>query len=122
MGTAERRSAILKTLCRRRHETISNLASEFGVSERTIRRDIEVLSYTEPIYTQTGRYYGGVYVVDGYSMDRMYVSGEESKVLHKLCDFAQQQGECVLSAHELSIFKTMIKNYTKPSYGNGDLQ
>lgn len=49
MGTAEQRTEIMRVLCRRRHETISNLAEEFGVSTRTILRDIEVLSATEPI-------------------------------------------------------------------------
>lgn len=39
MGTAERRTEIMRVLCRRRHETISNLADEFGVSTRTILRD-----------------------------------------------------------------------------------
>ena len=64
MGTAERRTEIMRVLYRRRHEKISNLAEEFGVSVRTILRDIEVLSATEPIYTQCGRYYGGVYIMD----------------------------------------------------------
>ena len=114
LGTAERRNAILRILCRRRHETVRNLASELGVSERTIRRDIEVLSYTEPIYTQTGRYGGGVYVVDGYSMDRMYITPEEEKVLHKLRELARQQ--CLLTTQELNTFTNLIKNYTKPSY------
>ena len=54
MGTAERRYEIMKILCRRRYETIRNLASEFGVSMRTVQRDIEALSRTEPIYTQLG--------------------------------------------------------------------
>ena len=62
MGCAERRQEILKILCRRRHETVANLAFELCVSERTIRRDIETLSLSEPIYTQTGRYGGGVYI------------------------------------------------------------
>lgn len=44
MGTAERRRAIMKILCRRQHETMSNLASEFSVPMRTIQRDIETLS------------------------------------------------------------------------------
>ena len=56
MGTAERRYEIMKTLCRRRYETMSNLASELGVSVRTVQRDIEILSGTEPIYTQSGKY------------------------------------------------------------------
>ena len=55
MGAAERRREIMRVLCRRRHETVKNLSFEFGVSERTILRDIEALSITEPIYTQCGR-------------------------------------------------------------------
>lgn len=59
MGTAERRLEILKILCRRRHETMRNRASEFGVSVRTVQRDIEVLSITEPVYARFGKYGGG---------------------------------------------------------------
>lgn len=80
MGTAERRRKIMKILCRRQHETMKNLASEFGVSMRTIQRDVEALSLTEPIYTQTGKYTGGVFVVDGYSVDRMYMTDAEIDV------------------------------------------
>jgi len=43
-----------------------NLAFEFGVSERTIRRDIDALSLVAPIYTQAGRYGGGVYILSDY--------------------------------------------------------
>ena len=70
MGTAERRTEIMRVLCRRRHEKISNLAEEFGVSTRTILRDIEVLSIKEPIYTQCGRYGGGVYVTGDYLKEK----------------------------------------------------
>lgn len=113
MGTAERRNAIMKVLCRRRYETIGNLASEFGVSERTIRRDIEVLSYSEPIYTQTGRYGGGVYVVEGYSIDRMYMSESEMQVLHKVLTIAQKC-ENLLSDQEIMVLKNIISTYSKP--------
>ena len=116
MGTAERRNAIIKTLCRRRHETIQNLASEFGVSERTIRRDIDILSATEPIYTQTGRHAGGVYMVDGYSVDRMYMTEAEIEVLCKLYHSAQA---AVLSKQETELLHRIITNYTKPSHQTG---
>ena len=43
MGPAERRQAIWTVLCKRRHDTAANLASEFGVSQRTIWYDIEEL-------------------------------------------------------------------------------
>ena len=67
MGTAERRIEILKILSKRRSEKTKKLAEELGVSERTIRRDILVLSLTEPIYTRAGRY-GGVWL--GFSKHR----------------------------------------------------
>lgn len=120
MGTAERRNAIMKILCRRRHETIRNLAFEFGVSDRTIRRDIEVLSLTEPIYTQSGRYGGGVYVMEGYSVDRMYVTESEGEVLKKLYQLAERQQRCVLTEAELIVFGNLITNYIKPSCADGN--
>lgn len=115
MGTAERRSEIMRILCRRRHETLSNLAEEFGVSTRTIQRDVEVLSITEPIYTQCGRYDGGVYVTENYDMSRMYMTESELSVLHKLVCFAQTKSVCGLNMDELSILKNIISLYTKPS-------
>ena len=112
MGTAERRTEIIRVLCRRRHETISNLADEFGVSTRTILRDIEVLSVMEPIYTQCGRY-GGVYVTDDYSMTRMYMSENELSVLHKLAKFADEKALCDLTTEESKLLKFIISQYTK---------
>lgn len=114
MGTAERRTEIMRILCRRRHETISNLAEEFGVSTRTILRDIEVLSVTEPIYTQCGRYSGGVYVTDDYSMGRMYMTDKELSVLHKLSELADKKAICDLSMEENNLLKFIISQYTKP--------
>lgn len=113
MGTTERRNAILKALCRRRYETISNLAIEFDVSERTIRRDIEVLSFTEPVYTQPGRH-GGVYVVDGYRMDRMYMSEEETGVLCKIRDTVAAKSTGLLLPGEYEVLERVIRTYTKP--------
>lgn len=117
MGTAERRMELLRLLCLRRHETIKNLASEFGVSEKTISRDVEELSLSEPIYTQAGRYYGGVYVMDGYSMDkcsinRMYMKKEELEVLQKLSEKAKENSS-LLSAEERNVLDTIIMEYTK---------
>ena len=114
LGPTERRNAILRLLCRRRYETIHNLAVEFGVSERTIRRDIEILSYTEPIYTQTGRHGGGVYVVEGYNMDRMYMSEEEIAVLLKIKNEADHQNNELLLPGEEKTLERMIHTYTKP--------
>lgn len=114
MGPAERRSAIMKFLCRRKFDTIKNIAFEFGVSERTIRRDIETLSLTEPIYTQSGRYGGGVYVLDGYAVDEIYISDKETEILCKLQYIAENHKKCILTKSELETFKNIITKYSKP--------
>lgn len=116
MGTAERRAEIMRVLCHRRHETVSNLASEFGVSQRTILRDIEVLSLTEPIYTQRGKYGGGVYVTECFSMTRMYMSEAELAVLQKVSDCIDVNEICTLGDSERLVFKNIISQYTKPIY------
>lgn len=113
MGTSERRYKIMKLLCRRRYETTSNLALEFGVSERTIQRDIEILSRTEPIFTKAGKYTGGVYVVDNYSMDRMYMNSTEISLLHKA--YMAIQNNDSFTNEEKILFKHIINEYTKPS-------
>ena len=117
MGTAERRYEIMKMLCRRRHETINHLASEFGVSARTIQRDIEILSRTEPIFTQSGKYGGGVYVVEGYSMDRMYMTDAELEVLHKLSMAADKDAK-LLTFQEKNLLVFLISKYSKPTPKN----
>lgn len=65
-ATTERRQAIIDILCKRRYETIDNLAFEFSVSRRTIRRDIELLSISFPLYTIRG-VGGGVHIVEGFN-------------------------------------------------------
>lgn len=50
----ERRQQVLEAISDRRTERIENLAAEFGVSRRTIERDILVLSCSYPIVTVQG--------------------------------------------------------------------
>lgn len=117
VGTAERRAEIMRILCRRRHETISKLAEEFGVSSRTIQRDVEVLSMTEPIYTQCGRYDGGVYITKNFDMDRIYMIESELSVLHKLASLAKSKSICDLKEDELFRLNRIISLYTKSNIG-----
>ena len=114
MGTAERRYEIMKILCRRRYETTQKLAFELGVSTRTIQRDIESLSVSEPIFTKPGKYGGGIYVVDSYSMSRMYMTNEELDVLHKLYVAADEDTR-LLTSDEKELLGSLISQYTKPN-------
>lgn len=115
MGADNRRRAIMKYLCRCRYTTIASLAETFSVSERTIRRDIDILSTEEPIYTQPGRYGGGVYVVEGYYMDYIYFTTEEVLVLKKLLLFVENNKREVLNNHEIEVLRKMITDHTNPS-------
>lgn len=83
MKALERRQAIIELLCERRFEKIENLAFEFSVNECTIRRDIQELCLSYPIYTKTGTY-GGVYVADDYYLGKQYLSKEQRNVLENL--------------------------------------
>ena len=114
MGCAERRQEILKILCRRRHETVANLAFELCVSERTVRRDIEALSLSEPIYTQAGRYGGGVYILDSYKPPNAYMAEQESSLLKKIYRIAEKMERGDLSYEEMTILKKIIEDHSKP--------
>ena len=88
----ERQRAIIEVLKSCKHETIRNLAFEFGVSARTIRRDIDALSVTEPISTKPGCH-GGVSYVGKKQLPFQYMSEEETNVLIKLSDLVHNQQE-----------------------------
>lgn len=74
MPPSERRSEILRLLCKRRHETAINLATEFGVSERTIRNDLVILSCYYPIQVTWGRYGGVAHLPEWFHLENRMLS------------------------------------------------
>ncbi len=111
MGTAERRLAIMKQLCRVRHVTMASLAEQYNVSIRTIQRDIFELTFLMPLDIKSGRYEGGVYVIGDYTMDRMYMTEEELDLLLKVKKMVKEE----LSEQENRLFDLLIQTYTKPA-------
>ena len=111
MGTAERRLEILKFLCKYRRATMPQLAEMFGVSVRTIQRDILEIEATfhVPLDVRCGKYDGGVFVVGDYSFDRAYMHDEELKLLAKVRDMVRDR----LSDQENALLSQIIKTYTK---------
>ena len=94
MRATERRQALLELLCERRHETMENLAFEFGVSRYTIMRDVLELSISYSVYTVSGRHESGVFVEDDYYLGKQYLSDEQQKLLETMlenCDENQKQ-------------------------------
>lgn len=111
MGTAERRLEILKYLCKFRKATMPQLAEMFGVSIRTIQRDILEIEATfhVPLDVRCGKYDGGVYVIGDYSFDRAYMHEDELRLLAKIQKLVKSQ----LSDNENSLLSQIIKTYTK---------
>ena len=110
MGTAERRLEMLKYLCKVRKTTMPQLAEKFGVSIRTIQRDILEIEATfyVPLEITAGKY-GGISVIGNYSFDRMYMCAEEIALLCKLQEIAKEQ----LNSRENILLSQIIKNYSK---------
>lgn len=70
---------ILYYLLDQGHATAPALAERFEVSPRTIYRDVEALSGAGiPIYAETGRN-GGIYLLNGFVLDRAMLSEEERR-------------------------------------------
>ncbi len=101
----ERRQDILEKLCERRYDTVENLAIEFGVSERTIRRDIEYLSFHHPLYTAQGKG-GGIHVGEGYRLGKKYLTDKQSELLEEL-----SKG---LTGNELAVMQSILKTFKEP--------
>ena len=104
-STTERRQALLELICERRFETIDNLAFEFGVERRTIRRDIEILSITYPIYTTKG-IGGGVHIMDGYRLGRKYFTDSQTELLERISK--------KLTGDDLKTVQTMLTTFRQP--------
>lgn len=101
MNRTERRQTLIYVLCLRRHDKICNLAREFGVSERTIRYDIEALSCEYPVKMECGRYNGGVWIADGYYLYQR-TSGEN--VLNKeQLDVLNRAMSCMSNDHDKDV-------------------
>ena len=101
MTASERRNAILEDLCMRRYEKVSNLAFQYGVTERTIRNDILILSLEYPIYTAKGNG-GGVYVDENFRLGKVFLKSEQQELLEKILPGLDEKDSEVMK----SIIKT----------------
>ena len=92
----ERRAEIIKIMVSRRQENMQVLAAEFGVSDRTIRTDIEVLTAEYPLETVRGNG-GGVRIADWYHPHKNIMSKEQISVLEQMLPLANEEQRKVLN-------------------------
>ncbi len=87
MDAEERRREILHHLSLTGQETMENLSTMFGVSVRTIFRDIEQLSVSNRIRCVRGRHGGGVI----YEGDRPRLTQKHYQLLVRLSQGLSEQ-------------------------------
>jgi len=109
MSRPQRVIGVLAALQTRRRTTADVLAVEFGVSTRTILRDIQSLVEAEiPIVTERGRY-GGISLLPGDQVDLSKLTASEADVFRAVgvdLDRARQLGAEVAARGALSKLAT----------------
>lgn len=113
MSATERREKLIRYLCMNGITTAKELASVLEVSERTILRDISLLSRNKPITSTTGRY-GGIYITDYKKIDLLYLKDEEIALLEKIHSNLDIPIRESLSSDEISLLCDMISFYKSP--------
>lgn len=106
MRAIERQKEILEYLNTHRTTTASQLAAMFGVSRRTIDRDIFDLSLSYPIFTNQG-YNGGITVASDWYLGKSYLHPDELELLKKL--------RAGLQPADAAVMDSILKRFTKPN-------
>ena len=107
-SAVERRQLVLEAISDRRTVQIESLAAEFGVSRRTIERDILALSCSYPIVTVKGGA-GGVRAMDGWYVSRRYLHDDQEALLRDLMSGLQPDKQEVLQQILTAFAKPKIK-------------
>ncbi len=82
-SATERRQLILEFISDHRSVKIQQIMDEFEISRRTALRDVQLLSCSYPIYTQTTGA-GGVKAIDGWYLSRRYLHDDQEALLRSL--------------------------------------
>ena len=107
MNAIERREEIMRILIVRRHETMQVLAAEFGVTDRTIRNDITILTAKYPLKTSRG-IGGGVSIPDSFNPHKNILSVEQMNVLEELIPKANE--------HQKTVIKQILAAFGSNTY------
>ncbi|GHU38333.1 transcriptional regulator [Clostridia bacterium] len=120
---------IIYLLLNRKTATAKELAEHFGVSQRTIYRDVDTLSLTGvPVYTEKGKG-GGISLLPGFVLNKSILSEQEQNeilsALHGLSAVKTADTEDVLrklsTVFNKSAANWLEVDFTDWSYQNGDV-
>ena len=101
----DRRHKMREYLSSRRRATYGELADEYGITWRTAKRDIEILTLFMPLETVRGNG-GGVKVQDGWHSDRLYMSEDQTLLLIELRE--------MLTGRKKEIMESILTDFVIP--------
>ena len=96
-ATNERRQAMIEFISVNRKTSLHELMTVFGISQKTVQRDLEILSCSYPVYTVQGKG-GGIRVADGWYLSRSYLSDTQEAFLRDLMSGLQPQDRETMNA------------------------
>jgi predicted DNA-binding transcriptional regulator YafY len=106
--------AILNKLDRGEKISTHKLANEFGISLRTVQRDLQCLSAGKFLLTSPEK---GEYCFEGgFSLKKLSLSNEEASLLSFLYEIASSMGDNFANAYQSILSKLSQKEYTTPFY------
>ena len=118
MNAVERRERLLQILALRGRSTFRALSEELGVSERTIMRDVDVLSTYKPVSVISGKH-GGVFISDYSSFYNFSMKSYEIDLLQKIIADMETHSCCSLSKSEIQLLKDIVASYSKRNNQKG---
>ena len=95
LTTYERRENIRNYLIKKRFSTAQELSYMFGVTQRTIFRDIVFLSSRLPITTKVGGG-GGIFLNQDFETPKQYLSSEEENLLIMLSETLTKKDKLII--------------------------
>ena len=113
MSSTERREKLIRYLCMNDRMKSKELARKLEVSDRTILRDVSLLSRSKPITATTGKD-GGIYITDRKKINLLYLKNHEIDLLHKIYSNPNVPIKNLLSAEEMKLLEDIIKFYKSP--------
>ncbi len=111
MDPYNRRKLLLSVLKRRGYDTLSNLAIEFNVSKKTIRRDVDILCMKEFLIIKSGRFTGGIYYVGKNDVSVRVLNEYQIAILKKIIQYAKEKECCILSNNEITVLYSIFEDF-----------
>ena len=113
MDATQRRIAMISHLHTVPRDTMRHMADMFGISVRTVRRDVVSLSESFPIVTDLGRH-GGVSLMKKGTSDKS-LTGEQYAFLLSLLQSGENGDPVYLTETGLTLIRQMLCSLSSPS-------